>query len=199
MTPEVLARIFEPYFTTKHKGMGTGLGLSVVHGIVSNHGGMITTYSEVGKGTTFNVYFPLLEGVATTTERKAEEPLPRGTERILFVDDEPALAELGKGLLERLGYKVTFRTSSLEALEVFRTGPDQFDLVITDTTMPKMRGDLLARELMNIRPGIPIILCTGFSEHVTEEKARGMGIKAFAMKPVVLKDLARTVRKVLDE
>jgi len=194
---DVMERIFEPYFTTKEKGRGTGLGLSVVHGIVKSHGGAITVYSEPGKGSTFHVYIPAIQ--REVVEEKDEiEPLPTGHERILFIDDEPGLVEIGKQMLEYLGYEVTTRTSSIEALELFRTKPDQFDLVITDMTMPQMMGDRLAQELMQIRPDIPIILCTGFSKRITEEKAKGIGIKAFAMKPLVMRDLANTVREVLE-
>jgi CheY-like chemotaxis protein len=199
MIPEVMERIFDPYFTTKEKGYGTGLGLSVVHGIVEAHGGAITVDSEPGKGSTFHVYFPKIEEAEEAMEAGPGGPLPTGTERILFVDDEPALVDLNKQRLERLGYEVVISTSSLEVLELFRAKPDQFDLVITDMTMPKMTGDKLARELMKIRPNIPIILCTGFSERISEEKAKEMGIRAFAMKPLVMRDLAETVRDVLDE
>jgi PAS domain S-box-containing protein len=198
MTPEVLERIFDPYFTTKEKGEGTGLGLSVVHGIVKAHGGTITAYSEPGKGSTFHVYFPRVEREATT-EPEATESIPTGHESILFIDDEASLVEIGKQMLEHLGYEVVTRTSSLEALELFRAKPDEFDLVITDMTMPNMTGDKLAKELMQIRPDIPIILCTGFSGRITEEKAKGIGIRAFVMKPLVMQDLAKTVRKAMDE
>ncbi len=125
------------------------------------------------------------------------EPLPTGQERILFIDDEQSLVGIGRQVLAKLGYDVVTRTSSIEALELFKAQPDRFDLVITDMTMPQMTGDKLAKELMQIRPDIPIILCTGYSQHISEEKAKGMGIKAFAMKPLVMQDLARTVRKVL--
>jgi PAS domain S-box-containing protein len=200
MTPEVLARIFDPYFTTKEKGVGTGLGLSVVHGIVKSHGGTIRAYSEPGKGTTFHVYLPLIkEAKEPAEDMPSPGVIPTGHERILFIDDEPALVGIGKNILERLGYEVTTRTSSLEALELFRTKPDQFDLVITDMTMPNMTGDKLSREIMQIRPDIPVIICTGYSERIWEEKAKIMGIRAFAMKPLIMADLAKQVRNVLDE
>ena len=125
--------------------------------------------------------------------------LPTGIECVLFIDDEPTLVDIGKQALERLGYEVVTRTSSIEALELFRTKPDQFGLVITDMTMPDMTGERLAKELMQVRPDIPIILCTGFSERITEEKAKGMGIREFVMKPLLMRDLANTVRQVLDE
>jgi len=198
MTSDVKDRIFEPYFTTKEKGVGTGMGLSVVHGIVDSHGGTITVYSEPGKGSTFHVYLPLIQEEAIKPEMDEQAPIPTGNERILFIDDEPALVEIGKQMLERLGYKVTTRTSSIEALELFKAQPDQFDLVITDMTMPKMTGDKLAKELMEIRPDIPIVLCTGHSGRISEEKARSLGIRKFVMKPIVMSDMSKTVRKVLD-
>jgi PAS domain S-box-containing protein len=199
MTPEVLERIFEPYYTTKDKGEGTGLGLSVAHGIVKNYGGTIRAYSELGKGSTFHVYLPAVQ-------KKVEElsgidevaPIPTGKEHILFIDDEPTLVEIGKQMLERLAYKVTTRTSSIEALELFKAKPDQFDLVITDMTMPHMTGESLAAELMKIRSDIPVIICTGFSVRISEEKAKAMGVKAFVMKPLVMRDLAETVREVVE-
>ncbi|MBW2049740.1 MAG: PAS domain S-box protein [Deltaproteobacteria bacterium] len=198
MAPGVMERIFDPYFTTKEKGLGTGLGLSVVRGIVENCGGTIRVESEPGRGSTFHVYFPVVEEAEGAVEQGPEEPLATGTERILFVDDEPTLADLNRDRLSRLGYEVTTRTSSTEALGLFRATPDDFDLVITDMTMPRMTGESLAREILKIRPDTPIILCTGYSEHISGEKAREIGIRAFAMKPLDMKDLAETVRKVLD-
>jgi len=198
MSPEVMERIFEPYFTTKDKGEGTGLGLAMVHGIAKDHGGTINVYSEPEKGSIFHVYLPVIE----KEEEEVREPaiqLPRGNERILLVDDEAMLVEVGSQMLELLGYRVTTRTSSVEALELFRAGPDQFDLVITDMTMPQMSGDILARELRKIRPSIPVIICTGFSERISPDRARLMGIQGFAMKPLVIKDLAGIVREVLDK
>jgi len=197
MPPEVLEKIFDPYFTTKEVGEGTGMGLSVVHGIVKNCGGTITVYSELGEGTTFNVFLPIIE-TKTEPQIAAEKPLPTGTERILFVDDEETLVDLGRQMLERLGYEVVTGTSSIDSLELFKTRPDNFDLIITDMTMPNMTGDKLAREVMEIRSNVPIILCTGFSARISEERAKEMGIKAFVMKPLLIRDLANTVRKVLD-
>jgi CheY-like chemotaxis protein len=188
--------IFEPYFTTKGKGEGTGLGLSVVHGIVTDCGGAITVYSEPGKGTTFCVYLPAVE-METQPEADVEEILPKGTERILFVDDEPVLATLGKIMLEGLGYKVVTRTSPVEALEAFRAAPDRFDLVITDMTMPMMTGVTLAGGLRKIRPDLPVIVCTGFSTKITKEKAEAMGIADLLMKPLLKPALAKAVRKAL--
>jgi PAS domain S-box-containing protein len=198
--PELLKRIFDPYFTTKPVGEGTGLGLAVVHGIIKSHGGEITVHSEPGKGTTFHVYLPRMDGAQEIAGSQEPTPLPLGNqERVLLIDDEKALADVGKQMLEQLGYKVTVRTSSIEALELFRTQPERFDLVITDMTMPNMTGDKLAREMVRLRPGIPIILCTGFSEHVTEEKIKKIGIREFVMKPMVMSDLAKTVRRVLQQ
>jgi len=197
MDSETLEHIFDPYFTTKEVGEGTGLGLSVVHGIVNTHNGVITVESEPGKGTTFHVYFPVIEKDAETQEED-EGPLPTGNERILFVDDEEVIVDIGEKTLGPLGYDVVTKTSSVEALELFRADPDRFDLVITDMTMPKMTGDKFAQELMKVRPDIPIILCTGFSPKISKEKAKEIGIKAFAMKPLVRRDMANIVRKVLD-
>jgi len=194
-----LDRIFDPYFTTKEAGKGTGLGLAVVHGIVQSHGGAIKVYSEPGKGTTFHIYFPRVEISAEGPSLGlTEESLPRGKgEHIFLIDDEPVLLEIGKQMLEHLGYQVTVRTSSIEALGLFSSQPGPFHLVITDMTMPNMTGEKLAREILRIRPGLPIILCTGFSEHVTEEKAKALGIREFLMKPLTLKYLARAVRRNL--
>ncbi|MBW1939018.1 MAG: PAS domain S-box protein [Deltaproteobacteria bacterium] len=197
--PKLIDRIFDPYFTTKEVDEGTGLGLSVCDGIVKNHGGAITVDTEPGKGSTFHVYLPIIEPIEEISEPEAEEPIPTGHECILFIDDNLALMEMGKEMLEHLGYEVVTRTSSIEALELFRVRSDKFDLVITDMTMPNMTGDKLAGELMKIRPDIPVILCTGFSERISKERAKTMGIKAFLMKPVVRREIAETIRKVLDE
>jgi len=196
--PHLLDRIFDPFFTTKDKGDGTGMGLSVVHGIVEAHGGAITVESELGKGSVFKVFLPIIEKAAER-ETPIEKSFSTGTERILFIDDEILLASLGKQMLESLGYDVTTRTSSIEALELFKARPDRFDLVITDMTMPNLTGDKLALKIVKIRPDIPIILCTGFSYKITEEKAKGMGIKAFLLKPILKGVMAETVRRVLDD
>jgi PAS domain S-box-containing protein len=197
--PMQLGRIFDPFFTTKRQGEGTGMGLAVVHGIVGSHRGFIDVSSEPGKGTEFRVHFP---GIAPVTEPETapSKSLPMGRERVLFVDDEPALALVGKQMLERLGYEVVGRTASLEALETFRRhlADAPFDLVITDMTMPHMTGVELTRELLELDGRVRIILCTGFSELVTAEKALDMGIRAFIMKPLVMQELAEAVRKVLD-
>ncbi len=201
MSPDVLNRIFEPYFTTKEKGAGTGLGMAVVHGIVKSYNGCIKVDSEHGKGSTFQVYLPVIEEEEEEeeSEKETNKPLPIGNECILFIDDEEDLVGLGKQILKKLGYDVIASTSSVEALELFRTKPDQFDLVITDMTMPNITGDRLAKELMKIRTGIPIILCTGYSDGISKHKAKQMGISAFIMKPLVMRTLSIIVRKVLDE
>ncbi|MBW2303262.1 MAG: PAS domain S-box protein [Deltaproteobacteria bacterium] len=196
--PEIMDRIFDPFFTTKGEAKGTGMGLSVVHGIVKAHGGTITAYSEHGRGSTFHVFLPVVDE-SGTIERGTDQPLQTGTERILFVDDEEFQVDLGKQMLERLGYKVTVRTSSVEALKLFRSNPYDFDLVITDMTMPGMTGDVLARELIAERPDIPVILCTGFSTQITEEKALEMGIRAFVMKPIIMSEISHTIRRVLEK
>jgi len=199
MDQSVKDRIFDPYFTTKEEGKGTGLGLAVAHGIVKSHGGHISVYSEPGKGTEFKVYLPVIKKQEETTKVETDTPIQKGTERILLVDDEDMLVQMEKQMLERLGYHVTVRTGSVEALEAFRMQPNKFDLVITDMTMPNMTGDDLAGELIKIRPDIPIILCTGFSEMMSKEKAKSLGIKGFLMKPAVMKDFSNMIRKVLDE
>ena len=196
--PKILERIFDPYFTTKGVGEGSGMGLSVVHGIVKSHSGDISVSSEPGKGTTFQVFLPYIES-KPGPEIEINVEIPRGRESILFVDDEKAMVDTIQPMIERLGYKVTARTSSIEALEAFRANPDRFDLVITDFTMPNMTGLELAKELLKLRSDILIILCTGYSEHINEEKAKGNGIRAFVMKPVVLNEISNTIRKVLDD
>jgi CheY-like chemotaxis protein len=199
IAPDVLGKIFDPYFTTKERGKGTGLGLAVVHGIIKNHDGAITVQSALGQGTTFDIYLPRLEGQVELREMVPEEPLPLGgRERILLVDDEQALVQVGKMMLEKLGYEVVPMLSSVEALELFRAEPERFDLVITDMTMPHMTGDKLAQEMMAVRPNIPIVLCTGFSERISEKRAKEMGIPEYVMKPFAMNDLARAVRRALE-
>lgn len=174
------------------------MGLAVVHGIVAGHGGDIFVHSEPGQGATFTVFFPAVEKRIEPANRIAT-PIPTGNERILFVDDEAALANAGKHLLESLGYEVVIRTGSKEALELFNAQPDRFDLVITDMTMPGLTGDELARVMMQIRSDIPVILCTGFSARINEEKSLALGIRAFITKPVLKRQLGETIRKVLDD
>jgi len=194
----IIDRIFDPYFTTKEEGKGTGLGLAVVHGIVKSHGGQISVYSEPGKGTEFQICLPMMKKQKETVKVETDTPIQKGDERILLVDDQEIIVQMEKQMLERLGYHVTTRTSSIDALEAFRMKPEKFDIIITDLTMPDMTGDKLAQELIKIRSDIPILLCTGFSERMSEEKAAAMGIKNFLMKPIVMKDLSKIVRNVLD-
>jgi len=197
MSSAVLDKMFDPFFTTKATGEGSGMGLSVVHGIVHSHGGTIFAYSKPGKGSTFQVFLPAIEK-HLKPEDTIEKPMPTGTEKILFIDDEPAIANMGKQILESLGYDVTARTSSIEALELFKAQKNRFDLVITDQTMPQMTGDKLAGELIRIKPDIPVILCTGFSIRIDEKKVMAMGVKAFVSKPILKRVIAETIRSVLD-
>ncbi len=197
MEPSVVERIFEPYYTTKEPGKGTGLGLSVIHGIVKNHGGFITVESAVGKGSTFHVYIPVREDSEAEVEAETSAPEPGGQEHILLVDDEEQIVAMGRQILERLGYQVTAQTSSTQALELFRQDPERFDLVITDMTMPQMTGDRLAQTLREIRPDLPVILCTGYNEMISESKAMEMGISKFIMKPIVRDELAIAIRTTL--
>jgi PAS domain S-box-containing protein len=196
--PEIIGRIFDPYFTTKSLAERTGMGLAIVYGIVKKHDGAIRVESEAGKGTIFEVLFPLHEGVVEQEVKEKPEVLPKGTERILFVDDEPSLVEMAERMLRRLGYDVETKTSSVEALDLFKEEPDRFDLVITDIGMPHMAGDMLAQKLIKIRPDVPVIICTGYSDRMDEDNAKERGIKAFVMKPLLMRDLAKTVREVLD-
>ena len=196
---EILDRIFEPYFTTKEQGRGSGMGLSVVHGIVKNHGGAIVCRSVLGKGTAFSVYLPLVESVLEDARPVELAMQPGGTERILFVDDEALLATLAERMLQAIGYQVVSSSDSIGALELFRKSPEDFDLVITDMTMPKMTGDRLAQEMIAIRRDIPVILCSGFSEQITDERIEELGIRAFYLKPLDIRSLAEVVRHVLDQ
>lgn len=197
--PGTVDKIFDPYFTTKVRGKGTGLGLAVAYGIVKNFHGDIQVASTPGAGTTFTVYFQLLQHDHETVPITPVNVEKGGDEHILLVDDEEPIAHLEKLLLERFGYQVTARTGSVDALETFKSHPDQFDLIISDMTMPNMTGDELTRRLIALRPDIPIIICTGFSERIDQNKAADLGIKGFVMKPIVKAELARVVRKVLDE
>ena len=199
MNRRVMKRIFDPYFTTKEKGVGTGLGLAVVDGIVKTHGGAITAYSEPEKGATFHVYLPRIEHPKGVVKAEEIKPFPTGHERILFVDDEKVLVDIGKQMLERLGYQVTPRTSSTEALEAFRAQPEKFDLVITDQTMPNMTGETLAKELTQIRPDIPVILCTGYSEIPSERKLGASAVRDVVRKPIIVREMANSIRRVLEK
>jgi signal transduction histidine kinase/CheY-like chemotaxis protein len=197
ISPEEKERIFDPFYTTKKVGEGTGMGLSVVHGIVQNHGGMISVKSSPGKGSTFNVYFPIIAEAAVKI-KEVSPPRHMGNERLLFVDDEEKLVELATEMLQLHGYQVTSRTSSTEALETFKAAPDKFDLVITDQTMPDISGSELAVALLKIRPDLPIILCTGYSAKISPETAHELGITDYFLKPFDTEQLLRSVRKVLD-
>ncbi len=203
MDPETLERIFDPFFTTKKRGEGTGLGLSVVHGIVTNHGGTIHVSSEKGKGTTFEIFLPLIERSGDVPDTGKGTEVPHGTERVMFVDDEEDLVYAGDKMLRRLGYEPAAFQSSTEALEAFRADPDRFDLIITDQSMPHMTGTELAREVLSIRPRIPVILCSGFSpdsgESVARQEAEAIGIREVLMKPLGNVELAGVIRKILDE
>jgi signal transduction histidine kinase/CheY-like chemotaxis protein len=196
--PEDIGKIFDPYFTSKGVGNGAGIGLAVVHGIVQEHGGAVTVSSKPGHGATFHVFLPKAGATALQQAEKSKN-CPAGTERVLFVDDEQAIMRSGMQMLERLGYQVDSETSSVKALEAFCRHPNRYDLVMTDMTMPTMSGDVLAKEIMKIRPNIPIILCTGFSHRIDEAKARAMGIRGWLMKPFMMKETAETIRSVLDE
>ena len=195
--PDILERIFDPYFTTKKPGEGTGLGLSVVHGIVKRYGGGIKIDTKPGKGTTVTVKIPLID-VELKPKEVILHDIPTGDETILLVDDEEALLGTFKKILEQMNYTVITVDNSPEALEIFRKTPSRFHLVICDMTMPQMTGIQLAGELLSLRPDLPIILCTGFSEFVDAKKAKAVGIKEFLMKPFSKRALATTIRRVLD-
>lgn len=199
MDKNTIKRIFEPYFTTKEVGKGTGLGLAVIHGIVKYYGGFIEVETELGKGSVFHVYFPAIEKTFETQAIAEKKLLPTGNERILIVDDESSIINLQETILERLDYTVTATTDSNEALEKFCLQPDQFDLIITDQTMPSLSGVEFAEEVLKIKADMPIILCTGYSSIVTEEEALALGIKKYVRKPVDRSTLTDIVRQVLDE
>ena len=197
MAPDVMKRIFEPFFTTREVGEGTGLGLAVVYGIVKSLHGTITVKSELGVGSVFRVFLPKVATEVQPESAKTVE-IPRGKERVLFIDDEELLVEWGQALLERLGYEVTALTDSAEAFDIFSSDPSRFDLVITDQTMPHMTGLRLARELLKIRPNIPIILCTGHSDAVTPHTLKEAGVREFMLKPLAKRELSQAVRRVLE-
>lgn len=198
MDPEIRERAFDPFFTTKKAGEGTGMGLAVVHGIVKSHEGAIALESAVGKGTTVHVFLPLVQAEATPKDG-SPGPIPTGKERILLIDDEEIQVRTLQHMLERLGYRVVAKTRAPEALEAFRMQPDAFDLVITDQTMPELTGATLAREVLRVRPDMPVILYTGYSETFHEEEARSIGIRDFTLKPLTVRDLAERIRKALQK
>jgi PAS domain S-box-containing protein len=195
---EHMDKIFDPYFTTKEKGEGTGMGLAVVQGIVESCKGSVTVETPEDGGVSFKIHLPIIH-TDEPVQTKLDAVVHGGSERILFVDDEPPLAELTKQLLERLGYQVTIRTSSIEALELFRSQPEEFDMVITDMTMPHMTGDRLALELMSVRPELPVVICTGYSEKITEDLLKRGNIKALILKPIIRNELLVSIRNILDE
>jgi signal transduction histidine kinase/ActR/RegA family two-component response regulator len=194
----LLERIFDPYFTTKEVGQGSGMGLAVVHGLVKSHNGVIRVKSKVNQGTTFTIYFPSLEQ-KPKEKGKARQTLPSGNEHILIVDDEASLVDILKRSVKQLGYSVEATTSSKKALELFKAAPEIYDLVISDQTMPEITGESLCRELLRIRSDLPIIMCSGYSHKIDSAKAHSIGIKNFLMKPVSRRDLAETIRQCLDE
>lgn len=198
ISEEIKERIFEPFFTTKEVGKGTGMGLSVVHGIVENHYGVMTIASNPGGGTIFEIFFPCVEG-RENNDVENSGVVPGQGERILFIDDERSVVTMTTLMLQRIDYKVVGETDSIEALKIFQENPYKFDLVITDQAMPKMKGTELAKELMKIRPEIPIILCSGYSENIDSEKAKAVGIKEFFMKPVNREEISQIIREILDK
>lgn len=197
--PRILPKVFDPYFTTKAKGRGTGMGLAVIQAIVNKCGGGIKIRSRPGRGTTVEVYLPVAEGTQKKEENETAAPMQVGNEHILVVDDEEAIVRMLAQSLERIGYEVTAKTASMEALELFHAGSAAYDLVITDMTMPRMTGIELSREIKKIRPDIPVILCTGYSEDLDQERCRQLGIDGYITKPFVRKDLAKILRRVLDD
>ncbi len=196
---EIKEKVFDPYFTTKKQGKGTGLGLSTIHGIVKKYKGKVQLDSPPGKGAHFKIYLPVTSKTAAASFPKEIETLLTGDERILFVDDEKVIIKLGRKLLGNLGYKVVGKTSSIEALELFKSDPDQFDLIITDMTMPIMLGTELSKKIMEIRPDIPVLMCTGFSEQIDKDAAYELGIRGFVSKPILMTELATQIRKILDK
>jgi len=193
-----ISRIFEPFFTTKDVGKGTGMGLAVVHGIVKSLKGDIKVYSEQGRGTVFHVLLPALEEEVSASAAVMTDP-PQGHESVLLVDDEPALLQVGASMMRSLGYQVTAVQKPSEALELFIRDPNAFDLVFTDQAMPGLSGFDLAQQVLELRPDIPIILCTGYSDLVTEEAALAAGIKAFVIKPLSRLKIGETIRRVMEE
>jgi len=200
MEPMVMQRIFEPYFTTKTVSEGTGMGLAVVHGIVKKHRGAVTVQSEPGKGSTFQVYFPAAqEEVITGKDITLPGDVTKGHECILFVDDEETVGDIVKHILERLGYQVVVKYNGLEALELFKSNPDQFDIVITDMIMPKMTGTELAKEILSIKPDFPVVICSGFSEKIREEELKSINIHTVIEKPFVMQEITQAIRKALEK
>jgi PAS domain S-box-containing protein len=198
IAPHHLERIFDPYFTTKEQGEGSGLGLAVVQGIVKNHGGVVTVQSTPGKSTEFCVYLPIVEIPRLPAEQTTPQQIQLGSECILFIDDEMNIVDIAQNMLQRLGYTAVTRSSSVDALQLFENDPYRFDLVITDVTMPNITGDVLAGRMRKIRSDIPIIVCTGYSERISEKQAAELGVSCILNKPFLLVDLAASVREALD-
>jgi len=196
MSPQVRSRLFDPYFTTKPKGEGSGLGMAMVHGIVNRYGGGISVYSEEGRGTTVNIYLPRHGEMISREEGTVASP-PAGGGTVLVVDDEPQLVAIEKQMLTRLGYRVTACHDSTEALEIFRNQPKAFDVVITDMSMPRMNGAAFSRAILAIRPDTPIILCTGYSADLTVERAHAIGVRCVLMKPVSMQTLAASLQEAI--
>ena len=198
MTSEIAARIFEPYFTTKEPGRGTGMGLKVVYGIVKSHGGFISCRSTPGAGSCFDVYFPEIEDRRNPERSREEEAIPTGTETILYIDDEPTLCEIAGEMLERLGYQVVGKTSSVEAYDLFIADPQRFHTIITDLNMPHLSGEILAQKILALRPDTPIIMCTGYCEQTSRDDAFKLGVREFLIKPYTMNQLAHAVRRTID-
>ena len=198
MKKEVMDRIFEPYFTTKEVGKGTGMGLAISHGIVEQHRGAIAVESEPGRGTVFRILLPAVQK-KVVEEPKPLSTLPLGSERILFVDDEASLVQIARILLESLGYRIVGHVDPVRALDAFKEDPEAFDLVVTDMAMPGMTGEELVVQIAELRPGIPVVLCTGFSSRMDKERAEELGVREFLRKPLEMKEFAKLVRKILDE
>ncbi len=215
INPGVIDRIFDPYFTTKEIGKGSGMGLAVVHGIVKSHGGVISVYSTPGQGTTFTILFPVFDkkpDIETDGNHEPDQDMDNGmgqdmdhgmnmmgTETILFVDDEESIIDMSVQMLERLGYKVTATTNPREALKLFQSKSNGFDLIITDMTMPQMTGIKLSEKIKEIRPDVPIIICTGHSSLIDEKTAEQLGITAYLMKPVSMSEISKTIRKIMNK
>jgi len=199
MDKKTLERIFDPYFTTKQLAKGTGLGLAVVDGIVKGHNGFIKTFSEIGCGSTFQVFLPVIKKKSPLgSPEKKQTNLSKGTEHIMLVDDEKTILEVFKGILEKQGYKITTFKDGLSALQAFTNAPGLFDLIITDMTMPKMTGDELSARILKIRKDLPIVICTGFSDTFTEDMAQKMGIRKYVLKPISGQELSVIIRELLD-
>ncbi|MCK4838746.1 MAG: response regulator, partial [Desulfobulbaceae bacterium] len=199
MDEETKGKIFDPYFTTKEVNKGTGLGLAVVHGIVKTHHGHIHVYSEPGQGTTFHVYLPIIEGEADShSPQMIEEPVRGGSERIMFIDDEQNIIDLAAETLSMYGYKITKFSDGVLAMQDFEKHPDEYELVVTDMAMPHMTGLEVIHKIKEIRPNLPIILCSGYSEIINKEKSLALGISRYIQKPLIMNNLARVIRELLD-